>query len=95
MKLAYYEFFAGAGMARAGLGDSWRCVLANDIDPQKGASYAANFGSEQLRVCNVANLTTDDIPGRPDLCWASPRNVVGRQVGDVAHTQLLAAKFAA
>ena len=23
-------------------------------------------------MCDVANLTTDDIPGRLDLCWASP-----------------------
>ena len=59
-------------MARAGLGDSWRCVLANDIDHKKGASYTANFGGDELRVCDVAELTADDIPGRVDLCWASP-----------------------
>ncbi|HRY04478.1 MAG TPA: hypothetical protein P5256_15210, partial [Beijerinckiaceae bacterium] len=28
----YYEFFAGGGMARAGLGPGWRCLLANDFD---------------------------------------------------------------
>ncbi|HUZ66697.1 MAG TPA: hypothetical protein VMU56_03435 [Beijerinckiaceae bacterium] len=26
----FYEFFAGGGMARAGLGDGWSCVFAND-----------------------------------------------------------------
>jgi DNA (cytosine-5)-methyltransferase 1 len=33
-----YEFFAGAGMARAGLGPGWRCDFANDIDAGKGAA---------------------------------------------------------
>ena len=31
----FYEFFSGAGMVRAGLGDRWRCLFANDIDPKK------------------------------------------------------------
>jgi DNA (cytosine-5)-methyltransferase 1 len=26
----FYEFFAGGGMARAGLGEAWECVFAND-----------------------------------------------------------------
>jgi hypothetical protein len=70
--LTFFEFFAGGGMARAGLGDSWRCVLANDIDAKKGASYAANWGAEGLRVCDIADLTSDDMPERPDLAWLSP-----------------------
>ena len=41
----FYEFFAGGGMARAGLGPEWDCLFANDIDARKAASYAANFGS--------------------------------------------------
>ncbi len=28
----FYEFFAGGGMARAGLGDGWACLFANDYD---------------------------------------------------------------
>jgi hypothetical protein len=28
----FFEFFAGGGMARAGLGDSWRCLFANKFD---------------------------------------------------------------
>ena len=59
-------------MARAGLGDSWRCVLANDIDAKKGASYAANWGSEKLKLCDIADLTTADLLGRIDLAWVSP-----------------------
>ena len=52
----FYEFFAGAGMARAGLGTDWECLFANDIDARKGASCAANWGGGEhlLRVCDVA-----------------------------------------
>lgn len=68
---SFYEFFAGGGMARAGLGDDWQCLLANDFDPKKAASYAANWGADHLRVGDVAALTTADLPGAADLAWAS------------------------
>lgn len=68
---SFYEFFAGGGMARAGLGPEWECLLANDFDAKKGASYAANWGADDLRVGDVAALTTADLPGRADLAWAS------------------------
>jgi DNA (cytosine-5)-methyltransferase 1 len=67
----FYEFFAGAGMAREGLGPEWSCAFANDIDPKKGAAYAANFGRQGLKVDDVAKLTAADLPGRADLAWAS------------------------
>lgn len=67
----FYEFFAGGGMARAGLGEGWQCLFANDFDPKKGAAYAANWGADELRVDDVAALTTADLPGRADLAWAS------------------------
>jgi DNA (cytosine-5)-methyltransferase 1 len=67
----FYEFFAGGGMVRAGLGPSWSCLFANDFDPRKAASYTANWGAEQLRIDNVAHLTVDDLPGSADLAWAS------------------------
>ena len=31
----FYEFFAGGGMVRAGLGRWWSCLFANDFDPKK------------------------------------------------------------
>ncbi|MGH7009938.1 MAG: DNA cytosine methyltransferase, partial [Caulobacteraceae bacterium] len=68
---SYYEFFAGGGMARAGLGPAWTCLFANDIDPRKAASYRANFAGETLRVCDIADLSTHDLPGLADLAWAS------------------------
>jgi len=39
---SFYEFFAGGGMARAGLGDDWTCLFANDFDAKKGFAYQAN-----------------------------------------------------
>ena len=67
----FYEFFCGGGMARAGLEPEWRCLFANDVDPRKGAAYAANWGSEQLRIADVASLRAADLPGNADLAWAS------------------------
>ena len=67
----FYEFFAGGGMARAGLGDGWRCLFANDFDPMKAATYAANWGSDHFVCGDVAKLTTADLPGSADLAWAS------------------------
>ena len=67
----FYEFFAGGGMARAGLGDAWTCLFANDFDAKKGASYVANWGGTDLRVADIADLTSRDLPGRAELAWAS------------------------
>ncbi|MBR4737205.1 MAG: DNA cytosine methyltransferase [Rhodocyclaceae bacterium] len=67
----FYEFFAGGGMARAGLGSRWQCLFANDFDAKKAACYATNWGDEHLYVNDVAALTTADLPGEADLAWAS------------------------
>lgn len=71
LKRSFYEFFAGGGMARAGLGPDWQCLFANDFDAKKAASYTANWGDEQLCVGDVAALTTAALPGTADLAWAS------------------------
>lgn len=68
---SFYEFFAGGGMARAGLGSDWHCLFANDLDQKKAASYVANWGSDHLYIGDVATLTTTNIPGTADLAWAS------------------------
>jgi len=67
----FYEFFAGGGMARAGLGPSWTCLLSNDIDEKKGAAYQQNWGSKELKIEDVARLSTHNLPGTADLAWAS------------------------
>ena len=66
-----WEFFAGGGMARAGLGARWRTLFANDLDPHKAAAYRANFGDEDLRVADVWSLRPADLPAHADLAWAS------------------------
>lgn len=68
----FYEFFAGGGMARAGLGDAgWRCLFANDFDRKKARIYEANWGAGELRLGDVGLLTTADLPDYADLVWAS------------------------
>ncbi len=69
--LTFYEFFAGGGMARLGLGDGWRCLFANDFDPAKAAAYRANFGDGHFHQGDVWDLHPHDLPGRADLAWAS------------------------
>lgn len=67
----FYEFFAGGGMARAGLGAGWDCLFANDFDPKKAAAYRLNWGGDKLHVGDVGAVTTAQLPGRADLAWAS------------------------
>jgi DNA (cytosine-5)-methyltransferase 1 len=69
--LTFYEFFAGGGMARAGLGTNWTCLFANDIDAKKGASYIAHWGKNELLIKNVSSLSVREVPGAADLAWAS------------------------
>ncbi len=71
-KFSFYEFFAGGGMARAGLGDAWDCAFANDFDAMKVATYEANWGEGHIAHADVATLRLEDLPaGRADLAWAS------------------------
>jgi DNA (cytosine-5)-methyltransferase 1 len=58
-------------MARAGLGEDWECLFANDIDAKKGSSYAANWGGEKLLIKDVGKISTSELPGNADLAWAS------------------------
>ena len=69
--MTFYEFFAGAGMVRLGLGPDWTCLLANDNDVDKAASYARNFSVHDLKIDDVACLTAADLPGHADLAWSS------------------------
>jgi DNA (cytosine-5)-methyltransferase 1 len=67
----FFEFFAGGGMARLGLGNRWQCLFANDICKEKAASYRAVFGDRELHVGDVAALDAAALPGAPSLAWAS------------------------
>ncbi len=68
----FVEFFAGGGMARAGLGDAWGCLFANDFDEKKVSTYEANWGVGEMKRGDVASLTLADLPVTcVDLAWAS------------------------
>lgn len=68
----FYEFFAGGGMARAGLGPGWTCLFANDFDTKKGLTYQSNWGTGgELTVGDVRKIQADDLPGQADLIWGS------------------------
>jgi DNA (cytosine-5)-methyltransferase 1 len=67
----FFEFFAGGGMARLGLGNDWTCTFANEWSDKKAATYQHRFGRRELLVDDVANLTPKMLPGTPTLAWAS------------------------
>ncbi|HEY3639288.1 MAG TPA: DNA cytosine methyltransferase [Rhizomicrobium sp.] len=69
--LSFYEFFAGGGMARAGLGAGWKCAFANDFDFKKAETYKLNWGGDALKVGDVRKLETSKLPDQADLAWAS------------------------
>lgn len=68
---SFYEFFAGGGMARAGLGSDWQCLFANDFDHKKSTIYRANWGDKELLTGDVRQIKTDKLPGDADLVWGS------------------------
>lgn len=70
-EFSFYEFFAGGGMARAGLGQNWHCLFANDFDFKKTATYAENWGKSGLVTKDVAKIEAKEIPGKAALVWAS------------------------
>lgn len=67
----YAEFFAGGGMVSAALRGFWTCALANDNDPKKCATYAANWGADVLVQGDVRNLSVNALCQPIDLYWAS------------------------
>ncbi|HWL52413.1 MAG TPA: DNA cytosine methyltransferase [Chthoniobacteraceae bacterium] len=69
---SFYEFFAGGGMARAGLGRDWNCLFANDFDGKKGLTYQTNWGiGGELKVDDIRNVRPDQLSGTADLVWGS------------------------
>ena len=75
-----YEFFAGGGLAGLGLSGPGLggadplgidTVFANDMDAAKARAFVANHPQTPFRQGDVWGLTLDDLPGRPDLAWAS------------------------
>lgn len=69
--LTFLEFFAGAGMARIGLGPGWTCLFANDVDPLKADIYAKAQGARHLHLGDVGALEGRMVPRGALLAWAS------------------------
>ncbi|MDI1281460.1 DNA cytosine methyltransferase [Brevundimonas sp.] len=65
-----WEFFAGGGLAGLGLA-GFSIGLANDIDAMKAAAFRTNHPGIPLHQADVWSLSAADLPGTPDLCWAS------------------------
>lgn len=69
---SFFEFFCGGGMARAGLGEGWQCLFANDFDPMKARVYRDNWdGGHELLVEDINKVTPAQLPGHAKLVWAS------------------------
>jgi len=67
---SFLEFFAGGGMAHAGLDGRFDCAFANDLDAMKCAAYRANFPASHIEQGDVWNLNAARLP-TADLAWAS------------------------
>ena len=68
----FAEFFAGIGLVREALEPlDWECVFANDIAEGKAEMYRERFGSDDLVVADVSDLTIEDIPDEVELMTAS------------------------
>lgn len=69
---SFYEFFAGGGMVRAGLGSGWDCLFANDFDAKKAMAYQANWGVEgELKIGDINAISGGVLSGQADLMWGS------------------------
>lgn len=68
----FYEFFAGGGMVRAGLGSNWKCLFANDFDSKKALTYQRNWGcGGELNVGDIRSVKVSALPDTADLMWGS------------------------
>ncbi|WP_447889512.1 DNA cytosine methyltransferase [Serratia fonticola] len=70
-EFSFYEFFAGGGMARSGLGKQWQCLFANDMDPIKASTYIDNWGDEHFDRRDIREVKPGDLIEDADLAWAS------------------------
>lgn len=66
----FHEDFSGAGMARIGLGQDWRCLRACDIDTKKCRAYRDNFGNSHLHEGDIGEVKVASAPPA-QLAWAS------------------------
>lgn len=65
------EFFAGIGLARAGMEQAGlKTIWANDYDPNKKSMYEGHWKSKDLLLADIHTLKSEDLPSA-DVAWAS------------------------
>lgn len=79
------EFFAGIGLARAGMEQAGiKTVWANDYDLNKKSMYEGHWKSHELLLADIHSLKGDDLPSA-DVAWASSPctdlSLAGKRVG--------------
>lgn len=67
------EFFAGIGLARAGLEQAgFSIAWANDYETKKHQLYCSQYGSDtEYHVGDIADVTGSDLPTDSAIAWAS------------------------
>ena len=67
------EFFAGIGLARAGLEQAgFSIAWANDYETKKHQLYRSQYGSDtEYHVGDIADVTGSDLPTGSAIAWAS------------------------
>lgn len=66
----FLEFFAGGGMARAGLAPNWASIWANDFSASKASIYRKNWGSGEFRLGDVGQINAAELPSA-HMAWGS------------------------
>ena len=79
------EFFAGIGLARAGMEFSGiQTVWANDYDHHKKKMYEGQWGQSEYQLSDVHLLCGDDLP-TADVAWSSSPctdlSLAGKRIG--------------
>lgn len=64
------DFFAGSGLATAGLSASFDVVWANDVSEKKAAIYRANHEGHEFRLGSIELVRGAELPAA-ELSWAS------------------------
>lgn len=64
------DFFAGSGLATAGLSASFDVVWANDVSEKKAAIYRANHAGHEFRLGSIEHVRGAELPAA-ELSWAS------------------------
>ena len=79
------EFFAGIGLARAGMEQAGiKTVWSNDYDLNKKSMYEGHWKTHKLFLADIHTLNSEDLP-TADVAWASSPctdlSLAGKRVG--------------